>query len=271
MIRLAAFDLDQTLVSDGLTISLRVKEAIAQAQTQGVIITLATGRGPTAAAKFATELDLHAPLICFQGALIYDHLAQRILHEVRLNPDMIPLIVRLADERGWNLEFHNPGMIYFPREMKDTPEYRRLLGTTDWKQVDNFLTDLPETPYKFIISVREPADRAALDAELHAYFDPMPDKISIVASHPLLIEGLPYGINKAVGLAWVAEYLKIPSTEVMAVGDNDNDVEMLLWAGVGVAMSNGSPAALAAADATVPPVSEDGAAIALERFVLKRE
>src|SRR5688572_26567056 len=111
MIRLAAFDLDQTLVSDGLTISPRVKEAIAQAQAQGVIITLATGRGPTAAAKFATELNLHAPLICFQGALIYEYLAQRVLHEVRLNPDMIPIIVQLAEERGWNLEFHNPGMI----------------------------------------------------------------------------------------------------------------------------------------------------------------
>src|SRR5262245_53398199 len=192
MIRLAAFDLDQTLVSDGLTISLRVKETIARAQAQGAIITLATGRGPTAASKFATELDLHAPLICFQGALIYEYLAQRVLHEVRLDPEIIPLIVNLADERGWNLEFHNPGMIYFPREMKDTPEYLRLLGSASWKQVDNFLTDLPETPYKFIISVRDPSERAAVDSALHAFFDPLPDKISIVASHPLLVEGLPY-------------------------------------------------------------------------------
>jgi hydroxymethylpyrimidine pyrophosphatase-like HAD family hydrolase len=57
----------------------------------------------------------------------------------------------------------------------------------------------------------------------------------------------------------------------MAVGDNDNDAEMLSWAGLGVAMGGSSPTALAAADETVPPVGEDGAAIALERFVLNRE
>jgi len=269
MIRLVAFDLDHTLVGDGLTISPRVKEAVAQALAQGVVVTLATGRGPTAAAKFATELDLHAPLICFQGALIYEHLAQRVLHEVRLESAAIPLIVNLAEERGWNLEFHSPGMIYLPRELKDSREYLRLLGSAAWERVDNFLTDMPEPPYKFIISVRDPNERAALEAGLHAYFDQAPAKVSIVASHPLLVEGLPYGINKAVGLEWVADYLKIPPADVMAVGDNDNDVEMLRWAGVGVAMGDGSPAALAAADATVPSVGEDGAALALERFVLK--
>jgi hydroxymethylpyrimidine pyrophosphatase-like HAD family hydrolase len=91
--------------------------------------------------------------------------------------------------------------------------------------------------------------------------------LSIVPSHPILVEGLPRGLNKSVGLAWLAEHLGIARDEVLAVGDNDNDVEMLRWAGVGVAMGNSSPAALAAADWVAPDVSADGAAIALERYL----
>ena len=83
------------------------------------------------------------------------------------------------------------------------------------------------------------------------------------------MEGLPGGINKSVGLKWLAETLGIARDGVMAVGDNDNDVEMLEWAGWGVAMGNSSPAALSAADTQVPGVAEDGAAVALERYVLE--
>jgi len=89
-----------------------------------------------------------------------------------------------------------------------------------------------------------------------------------VPSHPLLVEGIPHGMSKALGVAWLAAHLGIRREEVMTVGDYNNDVEMLEWAGLGVAMADGSPEALAAANVVVPPVTEDGAAVALERFVL---
>jgi hydroxymethylpyrimidine pyrophosphatase-like HAD family hydrolase len=98
--------------------------------------------------------------------------------------------------------------------------------------------------------------RAAFDEQIH-----------IVPSHPYMVEGLPAGVDKGQGLAWLADYCGIPQTAVLAVGDNDNDVPMILWAGVGVAMGNASPAARAAADWVAPPVAEDGAAAALEKFV----
>jgi hydroxymethylpyrimidine pyrophosphatase-like HAD family hydrolase len=92
--------------------------------------------------------------------------------------------------------------------------------------------------------------------------------LNVVPSHPILVEGTPPGLNKATGLAWLADYLRIPPEAVLAVGDNDNDAPMLEWAGVGVALDNASPAARAAADWVAPSVEEDGAAVALERFTL---
>jgi HAD superfamily hydrolase (TIGR01484 family) len=139
-----------------------------------------------------------------------------------------------------------------------------LLSVSNWKRVDNFLTDLPETPHKFILAVHDRSERDALARELRESFDQTLARITVVPSHPILVEGLPHGMDKSVGLAWLAGRFGIRSEEVLAVGDNDNDAGMLKWAGVGVAMGNGSPAALAAADWVAPSVAEDGAAIALE-------
>ncbi len=267
MIRLAAFDLDGTLVGHDLKLSPRVKAAIARAQAQGVVVTLATGRGPSPTDQFAAELGLTAPLICFQGGIVYDYRAGKVLHETRLDPEVVPIIVKLAEERGWNLQFESPDMIYLPRESNHPEALFDLLKVSNWKRVDNFLTDLPETPHKFILSLHDTAERDALAAELKASFDKTLAAITVVPSHPILVEGLPRGMSKATGLEWLAAHLNVSREEVLAVGDNDNDAEMLKWAGVGVAMGNCSPAARAAADWIAPPLSEDGAAIALEKYL----
>lgn len=268
MIKLVAFDLDHTLIGNDLTLSPRVKAAVARAQAQGVIVTIATGRGPSPTDKYAAELNLAAPLVCFQGGIVYDYHTRQILHEVRLDPDVIPVIARLAAERGWNLQFEAPTMIYLPRESNHPEGMMNLLSVANWKRVDDFTTDLPEVPHKFILSVHTPAERDPLAAELRAAFDAQLAKITVVPSHPLLVEGVPPGMSKAVGLQWLAERFHIAPADIMTVGDNDNDADMLRWAGLGVAMADGSAAALAAADTTVPSVTEDGAALALEKFVL---
>ncbi len=269
MIRLAAFDLDNTLIGRDLTLSPRVRAAVARALAQGVVVTIATGRGLWPTAQFAEALQLTAPLLCFQSGLIYDVRAREVLHETRLDPAVVPAIVRLAAERGWALEFETPQVIYLQRGGAHSEMLLDLLKTANLCWVDDFVKELPETPHKFLLSVLEPALRDPLAAELRACWDQHLARITVVPSHPLLVEGIPFGMSKAVGVAWLAERLGLQREEVMTVGDNDNDAEMLEWAGLGLAMADGSPVALAAADETVPPVAEDGAAIALERFVLR--
>lgn len=268
MIKLIAFDLDGTLVGPDLKFSQRVKDAIAHAQDLGRVVTLATGRGPSPTDKFAAELKIKAPLVCFQGGLVYDYEAHKVLFETRLDPTVVPFIVKLSEEHHWNLQFESPDMAYLPRVSNHPQVLLDLLAVANWKRVDNFLTDLPEVPHKFILSVHDPAERDTLAAEVRTYFSENQAEITIVPSHPILVEGLPPGMNKSKGLAWLAQRYGLDRSEVMAVGDNDNDVEMLEWAGVGVAMGNGSPAALAAADWVAPSVSEDGAAVALEKYLV---
>jgi Cof subfamily protein (haloacid dehalogenase superfamily) len=270
-VRLAAFDLDNTLVGPDMTLSPRVRSAVAQTLARGVAVTIATGRGSAPACLFARALGLTTPLICFQGGLVYDCGARRVLHETRLDPAVIPIVARLAETHGWNLQFETPDMSYLPRESNHPPALLdELLRVAPWKRVDNFLTGLPEVPHKFILSVHSPDERETLAADLRRRLDEagLTRSVTVVPSHPILVEGIPPGLNKATGLAWLANYLGLPAAAVLAVGDNDNDAPMLAWAGLGVALANASPAARAAADWIAPSVDDDGAAVALEKYVL---
>ena len=267
-IRLVALDLDHTLVGSDLILSPGVKAAVAAAMARGVVVTIATGRGAGITSRYAAELGLSAPIICFQGGLVYDYLAKRVLHEVRLDPAVVPVVIDLAERHGWNLQFETTTMSYLPRVSGHPQELLDLLRLAGWQRVDNLATDLPETPHKFILTVNDPAQRDELAAELSTRLTEVGLNLTVVPSHPILVEGIPAGLSKATGLAWLAEYLGVGRDAVLAVGDNDNDAAMLAWAGVGVAMGNSSPAALAAADWVAPSVAEDGVAAALEKFAL---
>jgi Cof subfamily protein (haloacid dehalogenase superfamily) len=265
MIRLAAFDLDQTLIGDDLVVSESTRHAINAAQQSGVIVALVTGRGPEVSAHFARLLGLTAPVVCYQGGMVYDFIEDKIVNELRLPVDLLPAIVREAKNNDWNLHFEVSGHIYLPPISNHPPIFYELIRVTKWSRLDDLLNDLPSVPHKFIVTLNHPLERAKIVAELSAVFA---EQINIIPSHPYLVEGLPAGVDKGCGLAWLADYYHIPADQVLAVGDNDNDVPMLKWAGLGVAVGNASPMARAAADWIAPPVSQDGAAATIEKYIL---
>ena len=265
MIRLAAFDLDGTLVDKYLVLSARLRESVSRAHIQGTIITIATGREVRFSTRFARELGLTAPIICAQGGYIFDFREDRVLHDVRLQPEIMPHVIEAAAHYGWNLHFDTAGHSYLPSVSGHPPILFELMRYSQWSRVDDFLLDIPERPHKFIITLNHPEDRERVMSELCAVFN---GQVRIFPSHAYLIEGVPSGVTKGSGLAWLADYYQISQSEVMAMGDDDNDVPMIEWAGLGVAAGNASLAAKAVADWIAPPVTEDGAAVAIEKFIL---
>ncbi|MFZ6027832.1 MAG: Cof-type HAD-IIB family hydrolase [Chloroflexota bacterium] len=265
--RLVAFDLDQTLFGDDLTPSLRVRKAIAQAQAQGVLVTLATGREAGFTSQYARLFDLQAPIICLQGGLIYDFRRERVLHETRLPESFLPEIVSAAERYGWNLHWEMADRLYLPQESNHPAAFFELLRASRWSRLTHLL-DVPEAPHKFLVVLNAPGERAQVLAQVQKTFG---QQLHIVPSHPLLIEGVPREVDKGQGLAWLANYLHISPAQVMAVGDNDNDIPMIEWAGKGVAMGHASPGAKSAADWIAPDLTCDGAAIVIEKFILTEE
>jgi hydroxymethylpyrimidine pyrophosphatase-like HAD family hydrolase len=155
--------------------------------------------------------------------------------------------------------------LYFPRESKHPAVLFELLRYSNWARVGDLLKDMPQPPHKLIVTLDEPRDRTRVTAEMRAAFG---GELTIVASHSHLVEGLPAGVDKGNGLAWLAAHLQVHQAEVMAIGDSEADISMLRWAGLGVAMGNASEPAKAAARWVAPQLEQDGVAVAIERYVL---
>lgn len=260
-IRLLALDLDGTLFDFSFQFSPRVRWTIAQAQRRGLAVTLATGRSITSTRPFAKELDIREPLICYQGGWIAEYNG-RVLHRVALDRNLAAQIIDFAQAHDWHVNLYRDGQLYLTELRHPISFYEGLLNPAA-QHVPDLHALLDRDPDKILIVAEGNGDEIL--AGLRERFD---GQVEIVRSHDLFIEANPLNVDKGTGLAWLAGRLGVPQSQVMAVGDQDNDAPMVAWAGVGVAMGNGSPACKAVADWIAPTLTEDGAAVAIERFIL---
>jgi len=268
VIRLVALDVDGTLVGDDLTISSRVHAAIqAVQQTGDTIVTLATGRMFDFVAPMAKALGTTAPLICYQGGMIKSILDTAPLYQMIMPSDVMHQVLAWQWKRNTRLVLYADDDVFLTERTYSEAYYRYFLGNRlVW--VDDLATVVEEhTPIKFVVFV-DPDEAETIRDELAQQFD---GRIEVTRSHQEVVEGNPAGVSKGNALQWLAAYLSIRRTEAMAIGDHDNDISMVIWAGLGVAMGNASPALKAVADWIAPPMEQDGVAAALERFVLRKE
>jgi hypothetical protein len=267
--RLLACDLDGTLMDDTLSISPRVRRALALAQARGVQVTLATGRGFPSTLPFARDLNITAPLICYQGGLIKHPQTGQELYRATMEPDLMLQVIETARARRWSVVAYLGDDIFVEDFARSRDFYYEMLGRDI-----HVVQDLAETvrndgkaPAKFITVAGE-AESDRIQVELSALFG---RQMTVVRSHKLFVEGNPQNVNKGHALCWLAEYLGVSQAQVMAIGDQGNDVAMIQWAGLGVAMGSGSQAARAVADWIAPPLEADGAAVAIERFLIEAQ
>ena len=265
VIRLLALDLDGTLMDDDMVIrSDRVRRTIPAAQARGVVVTLATGRMFDFTLPFARELGITAPLICYQGGLIQSADSGVPLYRATMEPSLMREVLEWQAQRGYHFVLYAGDDVFLDERRHPETFYRNMLGERlVW--VDDLSSVLEQhAPVKFLVFI-EPHEANHVEAELRQRFDGL---MELTRSHAIIIEGNPLGVSKGDALRRLAAHLDVPQAEVMAVGDQDNDASMIAWAGLGVAMGNGSPAVKAVADWVAPSVTEDGAAVAIERFVL---
>jgi len=261
--KLLAADLDGTLMGEDFTLSPRVKTTVRRAMERGVYVTLATGREYSTAIEYARELGITTPLICYQGGQIRDPGSGEVLHRVTMPRALAEESIRLARERCWCLCLYVGDQIYLD-EVTRPSGFSELLIGVDVHYVPDLATVLDGEPIKFIIIAGE-AQADHIEEELRTHMD---GRLNIVRSHRFFVEGNPLQATKGQALARLAELLGVPRSEVMAIGDQGNDADMVAWAGLGVAMGNAVPQVKAVADYIAPAVDEDGAAVAIERFLL---
>jgi Cof subfamily protein (haloacid dehalogenase superfamily) len=268
--RLLALDLDGTAIELGQMPTPRVKKAVADAAARGVRVVVATGRPYVSARKFQAALDLETPLISFQGALVKEVSGARdTLLAQPLPEEPLAEVVALVERSGWEFNLYSEEYIYLARLHHPESFYERWFGLScavvpSLTEALRVMRERGTPPLKgMFIGDSEFVDR--LIPEIRERFG---DRFDVVRSHTLFSEITAPGVSKGSALAFLAGRYGIAREETIAAGDNGNDVTMIRWAGLGVAMANATPEALAAADWVAPSVVEDGVADLIDRFIL---
>lgn len=262
-VRLLALDLDGTLIDHDLRLSPRLRRAVAAAMAAGVTVTLATGRMVRETLPYATQLGLTAPLVCHQGALITH--GTEVLYHQTLPQALATPVLSFAQERGIHVNTYI-GDSLFVREMTRAAEnYERYSPGIEIQVVGDLLPFMADKEATKLLLIDK---EEAVDAWWPTARRRWSESMQVVRSHANLVEFTHPETSKGVALDFLSRRMNIAREAVMAIGDNHNDVSMIRWAGIGVAMGGGYPDVLAVADYVAPPFVEDGAAEAIERFVL---
>jgi Cof subfamily protein (haloacid dehalogenase superfamily) len=262
-------DLDGTLVGPDLIVSPRNRAAILAAQDRGAFVTLATGRMLRSTLAFARSLSLTTPVICYQGAMVADAVTGDVLLHRTVPLVLAREVLDLAEARGWHIHYYVDDVMYVDEMTPQVREYTSIVTDAMPQAVGNlraFLDRLPNgcEPTKLLIIGDEAATTATL-AELRQRFSAI---LYITRSLPTFAEVANRECSKGAALSWLAGRLGVAQADAVAIGDGLNDLEMVRWAGTGVAVGNAVPELKAAAGYQTSTVDRDGVAEAIERYLL---
>ena len=266
MIRLIATDLDDTLLDASAALTDRTLAALRAAMAAGCGVSLSSGRMVEATLPIARQIGVNAPMLLFNGAMIYDMNADETLYAPRISFETALAIVDLAEDMGYYIQLY-PGKGYYCTEVLErTRVYARQIGVEPipvHMPMAQWLREHPGSMQKMlIIDTPEGADRVQ-----KVLGERFPHGACFLKSKPHYLEIAPEGVNKGASLKFLAEHLGLGPDEVMAFGDGQNDAPMLEYAGFGYAMANACPQALAATDRVAPPNTQDGVAQVIEQFL----
>jgi len=265
--KMIVLDLDGTLTNNKKEITPRTKEALMKAQAKGVKIVLASGRPTYGIMPLAEELELKKNggfILAFNGGKIIDCSDCRTIFEQKLDETLVPLLYHAAKEAGMQiLTYQGEGIAATDKNDKYVQEEARI-NKMPVEEYDDFLQQLVYPVNKCLI-VGDPAPLHQLEVKLKKELE---GRMDVYRSADYFLECVPLGIDKARSLDRLIITLGITKEEVIACGDGYNDLSMINFSGLGVAMSNAADDIKAQADYVTLSNEEDGIAHVVDKFIL---
>ena len=268
-IELIALDIDGTLIGDDLEIGPRTRAAIRAARQRGVIVSLVTGRMVSSALRFARELELDAPIVGYQGAIIRAmpatdsrRLGKLYVH-TPLRADVAREIVSWTRSVGLDPHLNHLERFIVRSDDPRADDYSAFMGSNA-DLANDLLASIRHGVSK-VMAVGEPPLPTNVLAAARSRFAGRAD---VTVSHPRFIEFLAPGVSKGRGVRWLARRYGIKLGAVLAIGDQWNDLEMLLEVGHGAAMPTAPTEVQGVARYIAPPLREEGVASLIESLVL---
>lgn len=261
--QLIATDLDGTLLREGGAVSSRNKAALRAARDAGLDVVLVTGRPPSWVDHTADELALDGVAICSNGALLYDLTSRAVVSRNLVPADILRRLVEALREQL-------PGVGFAYQRVDD------LVLEPHFRYAGSSLDDAPRDSGDAVLDVPVAKLLASCpDVDFETFLSAVAEVAGsdVVVTHsgdPGLVEVNATGVTKALALESLCAERGVAPEQVVAFGDMPNDVMLLRWAGLGVAVANAHPDAIAAADEVTGRNDEDGVAVVVERLLAGR-
>lgn len=269
-IQLLVLDIDGTISGESNQIRQPVQQAIQAAQAKGIQVAIATGRMYRSALRFHQAIGSQLPLISYQGALIKDPASGSIHHHWTIPQQtalqLLEYFEQVEFQQELSVHFYIDDQLYV-RELTPETQLYAERSAIPVIPVGNLRSLLAKEPTKILALSHNSLHIDGLLKKLRERYTPA--ELYLTTSVATFFEATHPIVNKGMAVRYLAEeILGLQAANVMTVGDNFNDIEMLQYAGIGVAMGNAPAGVQAIANWVAPDIELDGAAAAIEQFVL---
>ena len=264
--KILVLDLDGTLTNSQKKITRKTKDALLKAQEQGIKVALASGRPTYGIVPLANELRLDTfggYILSYNGGEIIDWRSKEILYKKMLDPVVLPYLYRCAKENDFAILTYDHEFILTEKPDDIYVHKEAFLNKMQIKGVQNFLAAVTFPIAKCLIV----GESNALERLESKMYEQLKDTMGVYRSEPFFLELVPKGIDKAQSLSVLLEKIGMKREEMIACGDGFNDLSMIRFAGLGVAMSNAQESVKENADFITLSNEEDGVAHVIEQFI----
>lgn len=262
--KLMAVDMDGTLLTSEKTISPKTVEAIEKAYAAGKVVTISTGRPVQGLSKYEDVIKPDVPVITYNGAMIIKFHSKEVLFHQCVDNASAREVIEKGNEIGTTVIVWSDNKLYANKINERVEHYKSLSG------LEPILIENVDHVVKQGITKMLWLD----EAEKHFEYQKMLDeslinrKVVYCTSQPTFLEFMGEGVSKAVALEKLGEMLGTTKEESIAVGDGFNDLEMIEYSGLGIAMENAPEDVKKKADYITDTNDNDGVAKAIEKFML---
>lgn len=268
--KVLALDLDGTLTNSEKEITPRTKAALLAAADKGVRIVLASGRPTVGVQPLARELGLDRRggcILSYNGGKIVDCQTGQTLVQHAFPPELIEDVCTFSRYWGTVALTYDAGGIV--TEEPDNPyvQEEARINRIPVRRVPDLPTEVTY-PINKLLLVGDPVDMPHVEELMQQKFA---GRLSIYRSAPYFIETMPLGVEKSASLELLLRTMGLFPQNLMACGDGWNDLPMIRFAGLGVAMGNAVPQVRMAADYVTADNDHDGVGLAVEKFILGKE
>ena len=266
MYKLIAIDMDGTLLKKDKSISKLNEAAIKKASSLGVKIVLATGRPLNGIKPYLNKLGLVTEqdyAVTYNGAVVQNTKTEQVLSKQYLESEDLSQLYNLSQTLKLNVHAFTPDCCITPKNNQYT-QFEADVNSIPLEIVD-FKKLRSDTEIVKLLMVEDPT---VLSEAINLIPSEFYKKYTIVQSAPYFLEFLHKTINKGTAVKLLAEKLNIKSEEIICIGDAGNDIHMVEYAGLGVAMGNAFPEVKAIADYVTLSNEDDGVAHVINKFVL---